>query len=663
MQDKNSENIKKNSKTNNILQEFKTIKKDILLEPDLVINKLPKIIVEFISYIENNYNNLNDKKKQNSKNKDSFNLLNMLNLILDCKNILYSIFDYFLLKNKNSVKLKVKEFILCKITTLNSFYLDVLSLDNDYLQDWNAIILEFIRANIEYFVKYKENNLVIYNKVKHTLKEIINNGIVFNNKYILSQEMLNLIINNFIVYEEFSTLLSEYSLLINNNRNELDHSNKNNYKNNNINNSTISSNNQKIINNQINFLFSFPSVKSILKDNKDKENINELLESIKESYQLFLISFLDNNYISIKDSDIIDVIMKKLVSHMFGLCKNPLILSEFILKIYKREQCNSDNKILSINCLFVLITKYNYIFENYYEALYECLFMKNVSYSEYFNKLLKIIYFSISPSGVSKAIVCAFIKKLARLSLLSKTESCLKMLSLIEFLFHSHHKCLTMLYRKRHYQLIKSNKNNVKDVLQCTITTITDNKNIINIKNNSYPIVNEINIIDKSKLPKKNVESESQNNINDNYEDNNKTTFYEKENKHFNDKLECIIAEEEDKHFNDYSLINNEFNNNIMHMSIYDRYVESEKNPVLSGANKSCLWELYTLQKHYNFKIKEKVKRLSKKFIKKDLDIETIMNIDKEESLFNLSDKSYFYIDYETLDDISIDNKHSAIIK
>jgi len=198
-------------------------------------------------------------------------------------------------------------------------------------------------------------------------------------------------------------------------------------------------------------------------------------------------------------------------------------------------------------------------------------------------RLFTILYQSLKQPSVARSIICSFIKKMARVALTSSSETCMRIITFIEHIFHYHHKCLSLLYRKRK---VKSENNNSE------------------IKMNSFPISN--NLLSHKRIRKYNEEDQ---------------------------------AENEQSHIEEES-----FDEEITHQAKYDLFNSNVKNPNYTNAAKSCLWELYTLSKHFNYNVREKVNKLSKKFIKKDLFIDEILNISKEDTLFALNEKNNFYI-------------------
>lgn len=77
----------------------------------------------------------------------------------------------------------------------------------------------------------------------------------------------------------------------------------------------------------------------------------------------------------------------------------------------------------------------------------------------------------------------------------------------------------------------------------------------------------------------------------------------------------------------------------------YDRFLDEELDPYNTNAQNSCLWELYSLRNHYNYKIRSLVNKFERNFLKsKEFDIASISSIKDEDLLYDISDKANFYI-------------------
>ena len=522
---------------------IESYKESIIANPNEIKTLLPSLITKYMEYLEEKLNNgikTNDMQK-----------------ILEKKYLIYDIFSYFLEHSKREeiIKTELIDFILSKLNILTDFYFDLLCLNDDdfdlvQMEDWNVLIIEFLSTNYDIFEK--EN----YTSETEKILTCIISSIVMSENTIVTEGLLTMIINTFLLKRTFSSILNK--LLKN-----------------------IKQGN--VLNNLTNLIFLLPECKRLKEIIGNEEIYLELTESIQKC----IISILNNIDVDNENNyDLVIMFLKKFNTHLFSICRDPLIYSEFLLKVYKGD--NKEIKILSLSCLFILITKYNYIFEEYYETLYQSLFIDGIFASANSKRLLKIIYLSLKQPVVSKSIVCSFIKKLARVCLFSEGFVILRLFTLIEHIFHYHHKCLTLLYRKR------------KDVLKKNIYQSNE------IVSNSKPIV-----ADKKLLSMKRSKAIKETHIQD----------------------ESEIDE-----------------NDIELQAKYDVFNDDEHNPYITNASKSCLWEVYTLSNHYNYKIREIIRKLSKKFIKKDLFVNQVLEISNEDSIYDITEKNNFYINFNTTD-------------
>ena len=76
----------------------------------------------------------------------------------------------------------------------------------------------------------------------------------------------------------------------------------------------------------------------------------------------------------------------------------------------------------------------------------------------------------------------------------------------------------------------------------------------------------------------------------------------------------------------------------------YDQFIEEEMDPYKTNAQNSCLWELYSLKNHYNFKIRTLVHKFERNFLKsKEFDVSSISDLKESDMLYEMSDKANFY--------------------
>ena len=93
----------------------------------------------------------------------------------------------------------------------------------------------------------------------------------------------------------------------------------------------------------------------------------------------------------------------------------------------------------------------------------------------------------------------------------------------------------------------------------------------------------------------------------------------------------------------------NEENINSENFCKYDQFLDNELDPYKTNAQNSCLWELYSLRNHYNFKIRSLVNKFEKNFLKsKEFDISSISDLKNDDLLNEMNDKANFYFNNQT---------------
>lgn len=568
-------------------------------------NTLPGLLCEYINYLHS----INVTSSSNSTNN--------LDEVLETKHELYDIFSFIINhpQRKDSIKSDLIEFITSKIDILSKVYIDMLDLSgypsfSEETENINVLLLDFLYSNYEIFMEeYKIEN------AKQLVIKVIEN-ILFSNESIISNGILGMIINTYLYnkyfYEEFDLRVNEYFS------------------------SEWSDSHLVRFNNIMNFLFHIPESVFSKKEFTDYDNlysgyegndllynkgnnVNKLIHQSKDSFQkgIIYITSVITNHFSSNTMSFLNInphvhLLKKLPK-LFNLCNDPLLLSEYLLKIYNKEKIDVEIKILSLNCLFKLIINHNFIFEDYYSFLYQSLFIENVLSGKHAKKLFKILHSSLVISTVSKNVVCSFIKKISRLMLKSDSEMVLRSMKLIVDLFHCHNKTLILLYRK--------NLNEEREIVENK-----ENDSLINNQKYSQILVNsQPNVVDKNLLLCRKRKGESD-------EKKQKKRLLKKINEE-----EIDLAYEPSKSYGKY-----------------DCFIENEKDPFRTKADRSSLWELYTLKSHFNYKIVEVANKFTRKFIKKDVNVDDILNIKHEKDvLYCLTEKNRFYVNY----DYSISNE------
>jgi hypothetical protein len=116
-----------------------------------------------------------------------------------------------------------------------------------------------------------------------------------------------------------------------------------------------------------------------------------------------------------------------------------------------------------------------------------------------------------------------------------------------------------------------------------------------------------------------------------------------------NENKENLPEEDEYKENNEeeYNILNKIENDNENTENLfckYDQFKDEEIDPYKTNAQNSCLWELYSLKNHYNFKIRSLVNKFERNFLKtKEFDISSISDLKDNDLLYEANDKANFY--------------------
>ena len=161
----------------------------------------------------------------------------------------------------------------------------------------------------------------------------------------------------------------------------------------------------------------------------DYENINEIFVQKYDGVILSLYTLIENsgNEIEKKESlkNLADI-MKKMYF--------PVYFADFLLKKFENTE-NISEKILTLNCLIVLISRQSFEFEDYYKKIYvllqneyKNLLEKKKNYkslfkNEYSGKFIKILEVSLKSSKLSKNVTASFIKILLKISFYLKIDN------------------------------------------------------------------------------------------------------------------------------------------------------------------------------------------------------------------------------------------------
>ena len=136
-------------------------------------------------------------------------------------------------------------------------------------------------------------------------------------------------------------------------------------------------------------------------------------------------------------------ILKHLPEHILPHFNKPLLLSEYLTICYKYGGIIS---ILSLESIFILITKYNLDYPNFFLSLYHLCIPETFS-AKYRSKFLNLLSISLKSTNIEKHTIAAFIKRLSILTLCIPIYSTLYCIALITSLLREHPECLVLLHR------------------------------------------------------------------------------------------------------------------------------------------------------------------------------------------------------------------------
>jgi hypothetical protein len=335
----------------------------------------------------------------------------------------------------------------------------------------------------------------------------------------------------------------------------------------------------------------------------------EGLSGIKKLYQNIII-FLINH--SLFPKSILKNLLLNLNKNILENVDNPLIFADYLINIYEKADMHDfDIKVLSLSGLFVLITKYKLDYEHYYKILYQTISLrlatqngvgsgggvKTIFDSKYRSRVFKILELSFKSPTVPLVVILSVIKRLIRVCLISSDNIIAIILGLIQNVIKAHPKSLILLTQK---------KNKIKNTLQ-----LKDEK------------IKEVSKFDWDKFDK-------------NLSDKNDT--------HDNIKI-VKDGEVDDEELNFINENNLNLHNTNTILAKYEQFNDEEIDPYKTNAKNSSLWELYTLQNHYSFKIRNLVNNFTKNFLKKEFDLNSISGL-KLSDMFYEIDKTnaHFYV-------------------
>ena len=350
-------------------------------------------------------------------------------------------------------------YIITCIKNILLYYLDtnkdIFNKSNEKLYKWlkDDILMSFIT-----FLKEQYINYIDYNMIKiSSINILLDLAIVYNQDYrikyiyniidLLYKHINDQIYHNYIFkYDDLLYLTLNYICNIMNKENYL----------------IIYNNFIKLLN---------PLLKNILKrknilyynDNDDnlgkKYNRNTIKMILNSLYIQLLSDFNDDLYLI---KDLLLIMDEILIPYVII---KPLSLADFLTNSYNLINISSNNLIislLSLNSLYILITKYNLDYPNFYIKLYnilkiELFHLKNLNYnlllknkelfhSKYRAKFYILLYLFLSSTHLPSYLIASFIKKLSMLSLYTSPDATLFILVLNYNLLLKNKACQILLH-------------------------------------------------------------------------------------------------------------------------------------------------------------------------------------------------------------------------
>ncbi|XP_022104594.1 nucleolar complex protein 4 homolog [Acanthaster planci] len=122
---------------------------------------------------------------------------------------------------------------------------------------------------------------------------------------------------------------------------------------------------------------------------------------------------------------------------------NPLLLTDFLTISYNIGGAIS---LLALNGLFILITKHNLEYPEFYKKLY-ALFEPGIFHVKYRARFFHLVDLFLSSTYLPAYLVAAFAKRLSRLALTAPPSALMLVIPFVGNLLHRHPSCQVMVHR------------------------------------------------------------------------------------------------------------------------------------------------------------------------------------------------------------------------
>ncbi|KAI8642135.1 CBF/Mak21 family-domain-containing protein [Parasitella parasitica] len=135
------------------------------------------------------------------------------------------------------------------------------------------------------------------------------------------------------------------------------------------------------------------------------------------------------------------ILHKRILPHL----SEPKLLMDFLTDSYNVGGAVS---LLALNGLFTLITEHNLDYPDFYTKLYSIL-DRNVMHVKYRSRFFRLLELFLSSAYLPAALIAAFIKRMARLSLTAPPAASVIIIPFIYNLLKRHPTCMTLIHSNK----------------------------------------------------------------------------------------------------------------------------------------------------------------------------------------------------------------------
>lgn len=135
------------------------------------------------------------------------------------------------------------------------------------------------------------------------------------------------------------------------------------------------------------------------------------------------------------------ILHKRILPHM----AEPKLLMDFLTDSYNVGGAVS---LLALNGLFTLITEHNLDYPDFYKKLYSLL-DRNMMHVKYRSRFFRLLELFLSSAYLPAALIAAFIKRMARLSLTAPPAACVIIIPFIYNLLKRHPTCMALIHSNK----------------------------------------------------------------------------------------------------------------------------------------------------------------------------------------------------------------------